>query len=102
MSLGHVFPITVEEQHPTVWLVSSMLRDVKSLFNPLVAVQDKISICKTWVSFLINVKGVESVGLNISDLDELTPDKIQKVANEMIAYIVKQLNQPKHTTSKRL
>lgn len=94
VSIGHVIPISVEEQHPMIWLVSTMLKDVKNLFNPLVSIQEKISICKTWVSFLANIKG--SVGIDPSDLDDLTQEKIHKVANELIAYIVQQLNPHKH------
>ncbi|MEM2569229.1 MAG: hypothetical protein QXT67_04745 [Candidatus Bathyarchaeia archaeon] len=96
MSVGHVIPIAIEEQHPTIWLVSNMLRDVKSLYNPLVPIQEKISICKTWISFLSRVKSKDMrdenvIGISISDLDELNPSKIQIVADEMISYIVQQL-----------
>lgn len=90
MSLGHLMSLEVEDKYTSHSLITMMINDVKKLFNPLVPIQEKISICKTWMFFVYKVRG-SADKLDLSEFDELDDNKISSVVDEMMTYIIDQM-----------
>lgn len=90
MSVGHMMSLEVEERYTSLSLITAMINDVKKLFNPLVPIQEKVSICKTWRFFVYKARG-STEKLDLSELDEIDEKKIIAVVDEIMTYIIDQM-----------
>lgn len=77
-------------KRPALIIVAEMLRDIKSLNNPLYPAPEKIGIAKTWAFFICRGR-YRSTCIDPDEIDIANPKSVKRLIELMVDYISEQI-----------